>query len=252
MSEDYIPEWQKKDISVTLGFDPFVFYRIDDVGYENDSLYDFIDYFLSRDIPFVAGVIPYEIKNMDDYLINLLRDDQILLMQHGFKHCVNFKRNDLDYGEFSTLIPFETNLRRLNNGWKLFNKTFLSYEKCFIPPRHCFPQLDTLLDEKYKIVSGYGDRIELIKNKLLSIPVNIDPIQDYSQKLIFPEEELTDMIQQRLSRQGYLGILLHHNYMNNNKIMGFFNQIIEKEDIPILNLRRFLYDEDIYCTDNIQ
>ncbi|MCC7574382.1 DUF2334 domain-containing protein [Candidatus Woesearchaeota archaeon] len=235
---DYVPDWRMKKISRKISVKPFAFFRDDDVGYDNDKFKVLAKLFIDRNIPLNVAVIPSEIRFMDFDSAKLLYDDNIFTMQHGFNHGTNYVAHNGDYSEFHSSISIADNTKRLQKGKLLFSNFFDNNVLSFVPPRHEFPQIELLIEQNYDLISGYGSEIELISEKIMSIPVNIDIIENYTTKKIYDSATLIPHIEKKLKRDGFLGILLHHNYMlgDYSKNLEDIFHFLNKNDIEIRRL----------------
>jgi len=195
---------------------PFVFIRVDDVGYQNYSFLDLAEFLFDKGISFNVAVIPSEIKEIPDKILDILNNPKIYILQHGFNHGVNYYQNKKDYSEFHVTLDKRKNKDKLQKGKELFKEVFKTNKLGFVPPRHNFPQLDILLKENYNIISGYGQKIEIINNEMYSMPVNLDVINDYSLKKPYPIDIILEKANNLLDLCGFVGILLHHNFLPSN------------------------------------
>jgi hypothetical protein len=239
MTIDYTPEWRKQGISNPYNpkVSPLAFFRIDDVGYEDPKFYNLATFLLNLGIPLNVAIIPTEIKNISSRSLDLIHNRNIFPLQHGHSHSIEY-REENDFGEFHSSLDYQSNLNKIREGKRLFNKSFNPTKQGFIPPRHSFPQIKIILEEGYDIISGYGDQFEKIDQKLLSLPVNLDVIRDYSTREMYTEEELVRRVDRIKNNQGFIGILLHHNFLPESfeESLSSLIDLLKKQQVPILRL----------------
>lgn len=235
---DYIPEWRKKGISTAVSINPFAFFRIDDVGYEDTLFLKLSDYLNLRGVAYSVAVIPDKISALDSNVEKAIHLKSVYPLQHGFSHSINYNDGFGNYGEFHIALPIHENKDKLIRGWTLFADLIGNRLKGFIPPWHSFPQIELLIQNKYNIISGYGDRIESIAESLLSIPANLDIVSSYITKESFTLELLLAQCDTLLHEQGFLGILLHHNIMptDYDSTIGPIIDHLSKRRVPIISL----------------
>lgn len=203
---------------------PFAFFRDDDVGYSNNIFMELTSYFISRGIPLNAAVIPSEIRCLDEDVMELLRNPNICILQHGFNHELNYVSGHVR-GEFGGLENGIDDEERLNRGWNLLNTAFNSPFKGFVPPWHTFPNMEYLLKNEYRLISGYGIAMRQIRG-MISLPVNIDLIEDYDTGKHYCFDRMMRMVETSMRQSGFLGFLLHHNYMSPGDI-EYIGKIID-------------------------
>lgn len=242
VKEDYIPEWRKKGLSKKIQLEPFSFFRNDDVGYQNLFFMEMANFFNEKNIPLNVAIIPSEIYSLERRTMNFLFNKNVYNMQHGFNHSNYFSKRG-NYSEFHLDFPKLYNRNNLIKGKKIFCNTFNPSILSFVPPRHQFPPVDILIKEKYKLISGYGNEIEIIDGKVFSIPVNFDIIKNYKRKELYNPEKLTNDLKKVFERDGFLGILLHHNFMP-QEYPDYLKRIInflKKENIKVERLDNLIW-----------
>jgi len=232
---DYTPEWRKKRMAKRLNMEPFAFFRDDDVGYQNSAFRELAHYFLRCTIPLNVAVIPSEISLLDSETRDILSRPELFLMQHGHNHKTVYTANNGDHSEFHINVPKDQNRKKLSKGKRLFTESFNPRVLSFVPPRHGFPQIDLLIEEGYDLISGYGDGIEMIVGSILSSPVNLDIIADYEKGELHPNKVLIDHLKMVLERDGFVGVLLHHNFMPRDYKVSLDEILnaLSKQGIPI-------------------
>ncbi|HIH54635.1 DUF2334 domain-containing protein [Candidatus Woesearchaeota archaeon] len=247
-----------KQISDIIYPQEFAFFRDDDIGLENEKFIDFSESFLSDSIPLNIAVIPNQITYMTDKFKRYLSKDIFTIFQHGNTHRVNYTSaisdsdiyksmtpiipKNLIIGEFHTSLKDNFSEQNLIKGWKLIELHLKTKFKGFIPPWHSFPEIKLLLDNNYEIISGYGNKIEIIKNKTISIPTNLDIIKDYSKNECYDLRSVLNRSEILLKDTRYVGILLHHNFMtkDSHKLIAQIAEHSNKNNIPIISLEEAL------------
>lgn len=241
MMDYYLPQqWELEKISKQVYPSRFAFFRDDDVGLRNDKFLELAERFVKSKTPLNLAIIPSKINCIGPNIKHYL-SKEFALLQHGFKHQNNAynRENDKNIkGEFYFSIDHRLADSYLKQGWEIFNFEFLPRFKGFIPPWHTFPDVNLLIDNQYQVISGYGNKVEVIKDLLISVPTNLDIISNYEESICYGERELSNRIDRLLEESGFVGILLHHNYIKKEEL-GLLDQLIESlkaKSIPIISL----------------
>ncbi len=230
-------EIHQKDF-VEREMQPSSFIRIDDVGISNDRLSDLLEVIEKNSAKAILGIIPTRVNEELRDLLSTFKCIEIA--QHGYTHSQLLPPGE-EKGEFSETLPIHENERRLDKGWEIICRNFKPKHKTFIPPWHTLPPIKSLLQKNYELFSSYGNKFKVYSNGsryILSAPVNLDPVKDYALKKFYPTKAICSSIDEVVARYGYVGFLLHPNYLpenNLNEIDQIIQYIISKYPVSFFS-----------------
>ncbi len=195
-----------------------LFFRADDVGIPSVNFEQMTRLFHNYEVPLCLAIVPSWLTQQRlSALQDLLGKNNPLfcLHQHGWLHR-NYEQQGKkqEFGPARNKNVIKTALLTGKN--RLQDLLGEEFSPCFTPPwnRCSMATLESLNELRFKIVSGSSGKLFPPAPPLQNIPINIDLHTGKEKDLPTALQVLTDQFQQA-GASGRLGIMLHHQRMNN-------------------------------------
>lgn len=192
-----------------------LFLRDDDVSDDEPSLRRLLALSKKHQVPLCLAVIP---DQLTESAINLLNppNDLIELHQHGWQHV-----NHESVGkkcEFGASRDYASQRADLAAGQTRMNEAFgANWFPAFTPPwnRCTATTAQALVELGFRALSRDASQPPFDHPHLSEFPVTLDLYHWRGGARLRPLNELTEELSQQIIRADRLGILLHHQVMNN-------------------------------------
>lgn len=190
-----------------------VFFRDDDVGWDDRSLLAMVDVFARRCVPIDLAVIPTAAHpRLADTLLRMRRDTRIGLHQHGYAH-VNHEMHGRKC-EFGTSRTSEQLSVDVSDGSRFLGMLFGEHlDPIFTPPwNRCGDELaGTLVDAGFEVLSRDSTAIPLDHPALTELPVTLDwSGRTKATKRPWDRAQRGCAIAEALRADEPMGVMLHH------------------------------------------
>ena len=198
---------------------PF-FFRNDDVGWEDERLFELLYLFTDRNVPIDLAVIPKSLsRDTAMRLRRLVENDpgRVSVHQHGYAH-VNHEQVGRK-SEFGETRSRDLQLADITAGKRLLADLFgLATESIFTPPwNRCTATTATCLREAgFTVLSRDVTAMRLNVGELMERPVSIDWFARRKDVRLTPKE-IGDSLSTAASSQTSVGVMLHHAVMNDEE-----------------------------------
>lgn len=190
-----------------------VFFRDDDVGWDDRALLALLEVFVRRDVPVDLAVIPVATHpHVASSLLRLRRDAAIGLHQHGYAHVDHETQGrKCEFGSSRTPDQLAADV---SAGARLLGELFGEHlDPIFTPPwNRCRPELgDVLADAGFEVLSRDSTATPLERPRLAELPVTVDWFGTSKRtKLPFDRADRGRAIAGSLGSGRPVGIMLHH------------------------------------------
>ncbi len=189
-----------------------VFFRDDDAGWDDDSLFHLLDIFTEVGVPIDLAAIPETMTSELAARLRPLRSAGVRVHQHGFTHAnhqtegrkceFGSERSDADLR--SDVLLGQRRLRELFGD---------DLDPVFTPPwNRCLPAVaDALVEAGITVLSRDHTAVPLTPPPvgLREVPVNVDWFGQIK-GVRWTLSELGQVLADRVTTHGYLGVMLHH------------------------------------------
>lgn len=196
------------------------FFRIDDVGWSEETLVSVINVFLETEIPIALGVIPVGISDDTvDYLINLQNEYPTLIEidMHSYTHRA---LGGLVEGEFKNRRRQVDIESELFSGQSIMNQLFVNWSYIFTVP---FSAYDNSLINSLGSIEFNGLSSHYPENKIDPVVNHYPGLDDFSTCLdivedwddpelpLLSEEEFVEKYEICRENGKSVGIMVHHH-----------------------------------------
>ncbi|MDR4517723.1 MAG: DUF2334 domain-containing protein [Nitrosomonas sp.] len=222
-----------------------VFYRNDDAGWATPELMALVDLFDDLCLPLDIAVIPHALT--DDLekklLARLRRNGLVAIHQHGFQH-LNHQQSGKKC-EFGDHRNRDQQYHDIAQGKEIMLSRFGEQtDPIFTPPwNRCNPDTIEILEELRFSAVSCDDTADLhIGETLTGIPVHIDWLKKTNGER-WEREKIMQKMAKKLIAGGTIGVMLHHQPMDNEERQAFsqFAQLLlQHPQIVHKNMRAFI------------
>ena len=193
------------------------FFRDDDAGWQDESLFRLLDLFLGHRVPIDLAVIPKAVTEDLAARLNKLLDsepDLVSLHQHGYEH-VNNEADGRKHEFGPTRYRFQQ-LSDIKTGKQLLTYHFgKRLEPIFTPPWNRCTRItgECLVELGFKVLSRDVTASPLLVDRLVELPVEVDWLKKCRGVRVDPEQ-IGDSLVSAASGGGSVGVMLHHAVMD--------------------------------------
>ena len=223
-----------------------VFFRNDDVFDKTPKLVKLIDLFITEKVPLNLEIIPSKLTDETvEYLLDIKQKYPYLIdiNQHGYSHVEHNGHNEELY-EFGKNRSYDEQYHDIGKGKKILEKNFgRAFNLIFTPPFNVFNEntIEVLEKLNFKAISadrsGFDfdkkliekNKIQINTNKKIrKLNISVDLIESYSPQIkYFNHEIVKQQIDVALNQIKQVGILFHHELLNNKQV-EFVRLLIRK------------------------
>lgn len=204
---------------------PF-FFRDDDTGWENDSLWGLLDRAQANGVHIDLAVIPTEIDDkLADELCDRASTGLVHLHQHGFRH-VNHEKDGRKY-EFGPSRSHDQQLADIAQGSAMIGDLLHPHvEPIFTPPwNRCTDQTAVALANLgFDILSRDHTADPFGMAELAEVPVSVDWFAK-AKNAPWARDRVAEQITKRIGiSRGPVGVMLHHA-ITNEEHLGLVDEL---------------------------
>ncbi|HND35619.1 MAG TPA: hypothetical protein PKZ49_03305 [Nitrosomonas sp.] len=218
---------ERLDRSVTF------FYRDDDAGWDTPALLRLLDLFDDLQLPIDLAVIPKAITPELAAILNtrLVQCHNLIgLHQHGYAHV-----NHQTVGrkcEFGEMRQFDQQLHDIVAGKEILHDYFGNrIDPIFTPPWNRCSQttLDVLNTLPFTVLSRAEKATPFSLNQMVEISIHIDWLKRTHGER-WSREQVIRLIAEKILMNSSIGIMLHHQEMDQEDLIAFkqFARLIER------------------------
>lgn len=209
------------------------FYRNDDAGWDSLALLRLLDLFDNLQLPLDLAVIPKAITAESATMLNarlVQCDNRLGLHQHGYAHINHqFVGRKCEFGEAR---QFDQQMQDIATGKAILHDYFGNrVDSIFTPPWNRCSQttLDVLNALSFNVLSREENATSLSLDQIVEIPIHIDWLkQSHGER--WGREQIMELVSEKILVNRSIGIMLHHQEMNQEDLIAFkqFAQLIEQ------------------------
>jgi len=180
-----------------------LFFRLDDIGGAQASVFGFIRFMESLERPYILGIIPYLLTWRMKHFLRSTR--HALFFQHGTSH--KNRSDSAAEDEFPAALGRRIIQSELRRGRLSLQKALKRDVTGYVPPwnRLSDVALRVLEAEGYRILSGNS----LFKTEMAQMPIHVDVYSQYSPVVLRPSEEIQQEIEKTAGTHRVFGVMMH-------------------------------------------
>jgi len=204
------------------------FFRNDDAGWAESQLFKLLDCFLNAHISIDLAVIPQAIDQQNLNLYNRIIDANGLIgvHQHGYKHCnYQLQGRKCEFGSDRTLYQQQADIKA---GQAILLDYFAGqFDPIFTPPWNRCNQdtVEALTKLGFTTLSRDNTATPLLCQNLQELAINCDWFKQ-CKGIRLNWNELAQLMVQIINRGEVVGIMLHHEIMEQQEI-DRLNELLE-------------------------